>query len=224
MIPQPAEQLLHLQPDCCTARERAKYDSAAGPEAKQDGDRDISSAVTQGTYTREYAIRSGLYLSDKCSTCITYTVERQVEWQEVFVGRPGCRKRWTNQASAFNSYPVISQRQVSEAGSKKHMTLTALVCRMVCKYRKRVFQHCGRYLLICCLRIIICWKFHFCRCFLLATLLYFGLFSYSLVKIALKRFFFILFFGGTLLSGTVKKWGLYAVLWKNNDTPQFTSL
>lgn len=196
MIPQPAEQLLHLQPDCCTARERAKYDSAAGPEAKQDGDRDISSAVTQGTYTREYAISSGLYLSDKCSTCITYTVERQVEWQEVFVGRPGCRKRWTNQASAFNSYPVISQRQVSEAGSKKRMTLTALVCRMVCKYRKRVFQHCGRYLLICCLRIIICWKFHFCRCFFVSYFALFWLIFLLTCQNCFKKIFLYFIFWG----------------------------
>ncbi len=75
-----------------------------------------------------------IYLCDICSTCVTNRIERQVEWQEVLVGRSGWWENRPNQASALVSYPVISQGQVSDAWPKKRMTwIVWCLCFYECK-------------------------------------------------------------------------------------------
>lgn len=94
-------------------------------ETKQD-----TSVVMRGTYRQKYAISSGLYLCDMCSTCITNRIECQVEWHEALIGRSGRWESRPNYTSNFISYPVISQGQVCEAWPKNTQHTRVWECKL----------------------------------------------------------------------------------------------
>lgn len=117
-IPQPDEQLQSLQSDCWTVRERVKPDSAANPERQKKKER--WTQYVSDEKRRWYRDSCEVYLCDVGSTCITNTIEGQVERQEVLVRGVFCWERGPDQTSALVSYPVISQGQVSEPWPKRH--------------------------------------------------------------------------------------------------------